>query len=85
MNEPSIFSLDASASPRLFSHLRRALNAALSALARATKHQRCLQLLRDAGGINLISCLASRSPWDFYGIFHGFMPCWPFKIAILWH
>eukprot|EP00434_Breviolum_minutum_P016627 symbB.v1.2.014659.t1/scaffold1077.1/size139779/6 len=34
---------------------RRALNAALSALARATKHQRCLQLLRDAGGINLIS------------------------------
>lgn len=71
MNEPSIFSLDAAASPRLFSHLRRALNAALSALARGTKRQRCLQLLRDAGGINLISCLASTSPGFFLGFFMG--------------
>ena len=76
-------SLDAS--PRLFSHLRRALNAALSALARATKRQRCLQLLRDGGGINLISCLASRSPGIFMGIFHGFMPWLAFKRTILWH
>lgn len=71
-----------------FQHLRRALNAALSALARATKRQQCLQLLRDGGGINLISCLASTSPgifWEFDGIFHGFMPWLAFKRTILWH